>query len=365
MTAQDIAKLIKEPGHSGQIAPEALSALAAKYPYTQIFSLLYLQSLGKRNDLRFDEELMKHSYRITDRARLYRLIHDFQGDTVPSTLPETTIEEKAAAPVDNVLTQTHDEQAEIQPNVSERALEYLGEEALESPAVHEKSEITNEEEQAPQSGLAESESDKLEDEKRPSEESAGEIQSDIETETEETTADPLDQLILHYAATASYRLEDLTPEEIEEMERRKREKESQDVSSHVPAETLPPRMDIEPKQSFTSWFSINRNAQPDSKEEQKAVRSLVSDFQSADPTEELFGEVEKPKQEFFSPARKAKESLREDDLPVSETLAKIYAMQGNYPKAIRAYEQLSLIYPEKKTFFATLIADLEQKLNLK
>jgi len=76
-----------------------------------------------------------------------------------------------------------------------------------------------------------------------------------------------------------------------------------------------------------------------------------------------FIEFEKPKREFFSPVKKAKESLNEETLPVSETLAKIYQMQGNISKAIYVYQQLSLIIPEKKTYFASQIKSLKKKLN--
>jgi hypothetical protein len=44
-------------------------------------------------------------------------------------------------------------------------------------------------------------------------------------------------------------------------------------------------------------------------------------------------------------------------------LAKIFALQGNYPKAIYAYEQLMLSNPEKKIFFASQIKELKKKLN--
>ena len=50
-------------------------------------------------------------------------------------------------------------------------------------------------------------------------------------------------------------------------------------------------------------------------------------------------------------------------MPVSETLAKIFEAQGNYPKAIFTYEQLILRIPEKKTFFANQIEKIKQKLN--
>ena len=46
---------------------------------------------------------------------------------------------------------------------------------------------------------------------------------------------------------------------------------------------------------------------------------------------------------------------------VTETLAKIYALQKNYSKAITAYEKLILLYPEKKTFFASRIENLREE----
>jgi len=59
----------------------------------------------------------------------------------------------------------------------------------------------------------------------------------------------------------------------------------------------------------------------------------------------------------------ARNSVKEDDELVSETLAKIYATQGNLQKAIASYEKLLLKYPEKKTYFAPLIKNLKEKLN--
>jgi hypothetical protein len=63
--------------------------------------------------------------------------------------------------------------------------------------------------------------------------------------------------------------------------------------------------------------------------------------------------------EFYSPGVKAKESLKEHDDFVSETLAKIYAKQANIPKAIHVYEKLCLKYPEKSTYFAEQIKKLK------
>ncbi|MEQ1666145.1 MAG: tetratricopeptide repeat protein [Bdellovibrionales bacterium] len=69
------------------------------------------------------------------------------------------------------------------------------------------------------------------------------------------------------------------------------------------------------------------------------------------------------KSAFYSPINMAKRSIIESDDIVSETLANIYAQQGNFQKAISFYTKLSLRFPEKSRYFAALIKELENKLN--
>ena len=97
------------------------------------------------------------------------------------------------------------------------------------------------------------------------------------------------------------------------------------------------------------------------------IETIVEQFIKEEPSisrpQKTEKQEERPKTEFYSPLKKAKSSLDETSLPVSETLAKIFAAQGNFPKAIYAYQQLILIYPEKKIFFVTQIEELTNKLN--
>lgn len=57
-------------------------------------------------------------------------------------------------------------------------------------------------------------------------------------------------------------------------------------------------------------------------------------------------------------------SLTEDDELVTETLANIYAVQKKYDKALEAFKKLSLKYPEKNSYFATRIEEIEKLKNI-
>ena len=67
------------------------------------------------------------------------------------------------------------------------------------------------------------------------------------------------------------------------------------------------------------------------------------------------------KENFYSAANAAKNSLKDNHEMNTETLAEIYVKQGNYPKAIEIYEQLMLSNPEKKLFFASRIKYIKLK----
>jgi hypothetical protein len=88
--------------------------------------------------------------------------------------------------------------------------------------------------------------------------------------------------------------------------------------------------------------------------EDVALTNLIDTFIKTEPR------IGKPeKRDFFSPINMAKKSAEDKNEIVSETLAKLYADQGNLEKAVDAYKKLSLLNPAKSTYFAALIEKLE------
>lgn len=114
--------------------------------------------------------------------------------------------------------------------------------------------------------------------------------------------------------------------------------------------------------SFDEWLKllpdadVKAHAAPVMADKQapKKAADIINQFLSNEPR------ISKPKAEFFSPSKAARQSITESDDLVSETLAKIFLQQGNLHRALKAYETLMLQNPQKKAYFAARIKEVRQ-----
>lgn len=111
------------------------------------------------------------------------------------------------------------------------------------------------------------------------------------------------------------------------------------------------------KKSFGAWLKVvnEKSVVKDAEKERDREELLRAFLQS---NHQIKPEA---KASFYSPIEMARKSIEERDDIVSETLARIYAEQGDHARAIRIYQKLSLLNPEKSAYFAALSNKLTTK----
>ena len=111
---------------------------------------------------------------------------------------------------------------------------------------------------------------------------------------------------------------------------------------------------IDFKLTFEHW--LYQKKPDDISEKERSVDDILKSLENRKDN--------KQKTKFFSSEKNAQQSLEETPTMNTETLAEIHVKQGNYPRAIKIYEQLMLSNPEKKLFFASRIKYLNSKTKL-
>ena len=86
-----------------------------------------------------------------------------------------------------------------------------------------------------------------------------------------------------------------------------------------------------------------------------SVDSIIEQFIQTEP------QIQRGKAKDYEKGNLASSSLVDKEEFITETLAEIYVTQGNNSKAKRAFQLLSLKYPEKSIYFAARIKQLGRK----
>lgn len=111
--------------------------------------------------------------------------------------------------------------------------------------------------------------------------------------------------------------------------------------------------------SFAEWLkhiSVKSKKAKEEVADQKALKAMWQQQKLAEAIEEESEEI--PEQVF----EMAVNSIARKEELLSESLAKVYAKQGKIEKAIEMYEKLSLQNPEKNTYFADQIQNLQKEI---
>lgn len=292
------------------------------YPYASVFAIAYLRGLKKMEHIQFEEELHHHAFKIANRHLLYQLVMQ----------TEDTIEVEAQTEAE-IETEAETEAVAVTEAVAETVVETETEAERVVEAVEVAETVAETETEAETVTEAETEAEaevKVEAEEL----------IDSGPQTTERVDTELETLINASAATTTF-IHEFNQQSAEvdpELPKNELLKESRSLPSQAEIENTP--------KSFNQWLSFGEKTNNPELETEKTTMIPL----------------EKPKREFYSPSKKAKESIDSNKMPVSETLAKIFVLQGNYPKAIYVYEQLIIIYPKKKSIFASQIKQLSNKL---
>ena len=387
-----IASFIDNPSLIDEADIDSLRNLAIEQSYSPIFSILYLKAIKKHLPLQFESELKKHAFKIPSREQLFNIIEE-SGQKTPKVNEKKEQKEikESTEEVDSIVQHkatnnlgNDKKQEELTENKSKPA-ESTGLLDEKDSTVNSKEATSFEKQQDNQFNTSQK-STVIVDEKMDEEPTLANKEATHKDDGEgsKKNLDPLEQEILSSAVGATLHLEieelakefensnkeKVSPEkddvkiefDLANTEAFREELVSKDDATSNTKKEAEQEVDFKTNRSFTDWLMLGEENADKITREKKSNPSERKKIKSEKNIEKISQE-KKVEKEFFSATKKAKESLDYSKIPMTETLAKVYEAQGNFPRAIEAYTQLILKNPEKKVFFALQIEKLKKKIN--
>jgi hypothetical protein len=306
MEIEKIISYIDHPEQMDQSALPILQDLISKYPYCQTFHLLNAKAQHNTNEIMFDATLRQTAAYAANRKVLYYLIH--QHNATVSTIPAIV---EQAPEIETEVETAITMQDEIIADLVQETTIVLPENILELQ--NEPTEIIQ------------------------AEEGAFSFTQWLQKKSGKT---PPAIAVQNTASKTNIRLD--TSEEIKSLIQ---DEIGELILGNVFSEGY-----------FASDAALAKKPIVGN---QKEVALIESFIHSGHPKVIKVNKDEK----VVNLENKARKSAIDTLIPVSETLAAIYVKQKLFNKGIEAYEKLSLKYPEKKAYFASLIEEIKSEIN--
>lgn len=358
MTREKLSALIRQPRTSEAELIPALEEIVARYPYYTNGHILLALQYRQLDHIRFESQLRKTAVHVPDRSVLRKLVlMEAMEDSTLATdaaVAQGTISDSIESTILPITTVA--EVTEILPGDAPVTIKLDPREVIEQRLY----ELKQQEQFVREKLIEQTGLDKpiLVPIKKPEEPEPFQVPAELVV-----------------ASVESYKAEveaAVVPEQKVQVDQPEPK-----VPSAVPAhEKIHSR---DGKRSFSDWIK-QTSSQPDLSSQSIPVEVAAMDYfalaasellpesktQSDASKDNLVDKFirEEPrivpsKSEFYSPGNMARKSAQDHEDLISETLARIYAQQGNITKAIATYERLALKIPQKKSYFASLIEKLK------
>lgn len=330
------AEYVADPSAIGHVEPAKIGAALEKYPFCQLLHLFYAQATAEKESNKKDKYLAKTSLIIPDRGVLYTVLNNPQKLKVVNSKPSTIVE---------TAKEDIEEAVQIEECISIEITNIDQEEtihALDEQADHKQNVKTPEAQQvAPSVKIETSKINHLSESQTPETDQKVSKYDDDKmpfsflwwlNKTRKEHSDTY-QPYVDFKLDTTQNIKRTSVDQLS----------SQIIENIFHLQSPLEEMENAPK---TVPFQVRR------KED-----SILEKFIKEEP------QIKAPKSQKLDTENKARKSSEDPNDLVSETLAQIYIDQMLVQKAIDTYKKLSLKYPEKSTYFADQIIELEKNIN--
>lgn len=407
MTRDRLAKLVKHPSTSDREAITALEEIVARFPYYSNGHILLTLQYRLLDHIRYDSQLRKTSVYVPDRSILRRLVlaeedvpfpDSIQVSKDPLAKVETVDETPTANETKKLLVpevfgkleetpEVHSADAKLDPReVIEQRLKELKQQDqlirdqliettnLETPIIVpikgeplKDVEVTVQEPIPPSPSQNET-SQELVEQEEPKKKDADVVVQDKNPASPSPKSTSQELVEEEEPKNFEFEIPKSKPDEFVSEPTEKQEAIAKPIEKSEPRsfgdwlKALPAQDNQVSKNDNSNpgapikpagdYFGIDPANSTDSIDKATREESIIDKFIREEPR------IVPSKSEFYSPGNMARKSAQDHEDLISETLARIYAQQGNIAKAISTYERLALKLPQKKAYFASLIEDL-------